>query len=108
MKRINGSLKKYGGRFKEKTFTAAEIEYCDGRPNPAVHYAGRFAAKESIKKCILSSEILENIDFHSIEILNTSNGAPLVSPIQKLSGYNIKVSISHEANYAIAMAILDT
>ena len=99
-------LKKHGNRFKQKTFTPDEIVYCDGKANPAIHYAGRFAAKEAIKKCIISSEAIDQIDFTAIEILNASNGAPVVSPINNLSTTDVKVSISHESDYAIAMAIL--
>lgn len=99
-------LKKHGDRFKQKTFTPNEIAYCDGKANPAIHYAGRFAAKEAIKKCILSSGTLDQIDFTAIEILNASNGAPVVSPIKNLPFTDLKVSISHESEYAISMAIL--
>ncbi len=99
-------LKKHGNRFKQKTFSPQEIAYCDTKANPAIHYAGRFAAKEAIKKCILSSGELVQVDFTAIEILNESNGAPIVSPIEILSFSSLKVSISHESDYAIAMAIL--
>ena len=40
-------LDDYGARFKNKTFTLNEIDYCDFKSNPAIHFAGRFAAKES-------------------------------------------------------------
>ena len=99
-------LNKHGDRLKQKTFTPEEIAYCDRKATPAIHYAGRFAAKEAIKKCILSSGELDQIDFNTIEILNAPNGAPVVSPIKNLSYSDLKVSISHESEYAIAMAIL--
>ena len=31
--------------FSERCFTEAERAYCDSRPNPAQHYAARFAAQ---------------------------------------------------------------
>lgn len=37
-------------RFNTHTFTKSEIDYCEGKANPSIHYAGRFAAKEAIKK----------------------------------------------------------
>ena len=106
VKRVDGLLNKLGDRLKQKTFTSEEVAYCDMKATPAIHYAGRFAAKEAIKKCILSSGELSQIDFTAIKILNASNGAPIISPIKNLSYSDLKVSISHESDYAIAMAIL--
>jgi holo-[acyl-carrier protein] synthase len=39
-------------RFRERCFTAQEREYCDSRPNPAQHYAARFAGKEAVGKAL--------------------------------------------------------
>ncbi len=39
-------------RFRERVFTDAERAYCDSRPNPAQHYAARFAGKEAIGKAL--------------------------------------------------------
>jgi holo-[acyl-carrier protein] synthase len=38
--------------FRERCFTQAERAYCDSRPNPAQHYAARFAGKEAVGKAI--------------------------------------------------------
>jgi len=48
--RIRAALARPG--FRERVFTEAERAYCDSRPNPAQHYAGRFAAKEAIGKAL--------------------------------------------------------
>ncbi len=48
--RIRSALARPG--FRERVFTEAERTYCDSRPNPAQHYAGRFAAKEAIGKAL--------------------------------------------------------
>ena len=39
-------------RFRERCFTEAERAYCDSRPNPAQHYAARFAGKEAVGKAL--------------------------------------------------------
>ena len=52
IERIRGALARYGADFKERCFTEAERAYCDSKPNPPQHYAGRFAAKEAIGKAL--------------------------------------------------------
>ncbi len=100
-------LESHGDRFKEKTFSPKEIDYCNGRADPSIHYAGRFAAKESIKKCFYSSGLTNQLGFSDIEILPKHNGAPGVSKILKYKYNNVMVSISHESDYAVAMALLE-
>ena len=51
IERIRRALERYAG-FRERCFTAAEREYCDSRPNPAQHYAARFAGKEAVGKAL--------------------------------------------------------
>jgi holo-[acyl-carrier protein] synthase len=106
VKRVALLLKEHENRFKEKSFSINEIKYCDGKANPSIHYAGRFAAKEAIKKCFLSSELTEQIGLNEIEILSSKNGAPIVSAIGNYEYADLIVSISHESDYAIAIANL--
>jgi holo-[acyl-carrier protein] synthase len=49
--RIRRALDRYPS-FRERCFTDAERAYCDSRPNPAQHYAARFAGKEAVGKAI--------------------------------------------------------
>jgi holo-[acyl-carrier protein] synthase len=49
--RISGALDRYAA-FRERCFTDAEQAYCDSRPNPAQHYAARFAGKEAVGKAL--------------------------------------------------------
>jgi holo-[acyl-carrier protein] synthase len=51
IERIERALSRYP-RFRERVFTAAERAYCDSRPNPAQHYAARFAGKEAVGKAL--------------------------------------------------------
>ena len=95
-------------RFNTHTFTKSEIDYCEGKANPSIHYAGRFAAKEAIKKALLSSGIISNIPLCSIEVLPDKEGAPQVyfhtEPPLLQTG---KVSISHTDEVAVAFALLE-
>jgi holo-[acyl-carrier protein] synthase len=38
--------------FRSRCFTEGERAYCDSRPNPAQHYAARFAGKEAVGKAL--------------------------------------------------------
>ena len=39
-------------RFVERVFTQIERDYCLSRPNPAQHFAARFAGKEAVGKAL--------------------------------------------------------
>lgn len=93
--------------FLRRTFSKAEIDYCQRKADPVIHFSGRFAAKEAIKKALMSSGLVKTISFSSIEVINDSNGAPLV----KFHGgidpeIKCKVSISHTASNAVGFAII--
>jgi holo-[acyl-carrier protein] synthase len=50
--RIADTIARYGERFTHRIFTADEIAYCQRRREPAIHFAGRFAAKEAAMKAL--------------------------------------------------------
>ena len=104
VKRINELLKKSGRRYKENVFTSTEQDYCDSKASPCIHYAGRFAAIESIIKAVKSSRDKDPIPFKDIEILPSCSGAPVVNFHFKLK-YKCKVSISHTESHATASAL---
>ncbi len=107
--RIQNIIHKHSDRFKKHTFTENEKKYCDLKPNPAIHYAGRFAAKEAIKKALYSSKIINSIDFVDIEILNSDSGVPEVQLLHhELNNFHVKISISHIEEYAIAFALVSS
>lgn len=94
-------------RFLDRIFTSNEIKYCQSQANPALHFAGRFSAKESIKKAVLSSNIISHISLKDIEILRENNGAPTVNLLLELPvKYKCKVTISHSDESAVAFAVL--
>tara|TARA_B100001250_G_scaffold318482_1_gene281121 strand:+ start:689 stop:1048 length:360 start_codon:yes stop_codon:yes gene_type:complete len=95
-------------RFLNKIFSDSEQSYCNLKKEPFIHYGGRFAAKESIKKALLSSNKIKRISLSSIQVINDNNGAPHVKLINSKFFYkNLKVSISHAGEYAIAMALVE-
>ena len=91
----NERLKNKSSRFIDLVLTSKEqLEY---QEKGLTYLCGRFAAKEAIMKCLKNTKSLNFLD---IEILTQKDGSPY--PNIK----NVKVSISHEKNYTIAMAIV--
>jgi len=50
--RIVATIDRYGELFLRRIFTDGEIAYCQRRRVPAIHFAGRFAAKEAAMKAL--------------------------------------------------------
>lgn len=50
--RIADTIARYGDRFLRRIFTTDEVAYCTRRRVPAIHFAGRFAAKEAAMKAL--------------------------------------------------------
>ena len=106
--RINKLIQEKGDHFLDHIFSIIKQDICNNKSSPSTHYSGKYAAKEAIKKAILSSQLVPAITLRSIEIQNAKDGMPLVK-IQN-SGVdinNLKVSISHTDTYATATAILE-
>ena len=102
--RIKTSISAIGQRFVNRIFTSDEQNYCLSKRRPEIHFAGRFAAKESVMKALISSGYNRSIPFKTIEIIPSKNGSPEVNLGLLFEG-KIKLSISHTENYAIASAI---
>jgi holo-[acyl-carrier protein] synthase len=96
-------------------FTEEEREYCLSRRDPALHFAGRFAAKESYLKALGTGFHGTGIDhiFQEIEIYAANSGKPEIV----IKGWAAKMaerrkircctlSISHASRYAVASVIL--
>ena len=108
IERIRRALDRYP-RFRERCFTEAEREYCDGRPDPAQSYAGRFAGKEAVGKA-LGFGIARAFAWRDVEIA----GRP--KPSVRLSGRveawardrgaeRIDLSMTHSRELANAVAV---
>jgi holo-[acyl-carrier protein] synthase len=104
-KTINSSQ---GDKFINRIFTENEINYCNNKVDSFIHFAGRFAAKEAIKKALLSSEKIDSVNMKSIEIISGKNRKPEVNLIISSElKFQCKVSISHTAEYAVAFALIE-
>lgn len=72
-----------------------QIEY---KQKGFLYLCGRFVAKEAIMKALPNTKKHHFLDF---EILNNMDGKPYC-----VNNSNIKISISHEKKYTIAVAII--
>lgn len=98
-------------KFLKKLFTDKEIELFESKGYAPQTIAGNFAAKEAISKSLGIG--IRGYDLKEIEILRNELGKPIVNTYNNLKkiceNYNvldIKVSISHGKDYAIANAII--
>jgi holo-[acyl-carrier protein] synthase len=106
VERIRRSLERFGGRFSRRVLTPAEQRYVRDRPETM---AGRWAAKEAVSKVLGLG--VRGIGWREIEIERLPTGQPAVRlhgraerRAQQLGMDRIALSISHEADYAVAIA----
>lgn len=106
--RIKAVFSRYPRRFLDRIFTSYEQDYCLKRKEPALHLAGRFAAKEAIVKA-LGTGFSQGLSWLDIEIRNDLQGKPAVffSLFAKelFGDLKLHISISHCHQYATAFAI---
>ena len=104
--RIRATMARFGERFSKRVLTAGERRYVRDRPET---FAGRWAAKEAVSKVLGLG--VRGIGWTDIEIERLPTGQPSVRlngraarRAEQLGMARIAVSISHEAEYAVAVA----
>jgi holo-[acyl-carrier protein] synthase len=104
--RIKDSLARFGDRFTKRVLTPVESAYVRGRPETM---AGRWAAKEAVSKVLGLG--VRGIGWRDIEIERLPTGQPAVKlhgraarRAEQLGMGRVAVSISHESDYAVAIA----
>jgi holo-[acyl-carrier protein] synthase len=109
--RIAQMMERHGELFAERVYTPHEITYCSHRKAANQHYAGRWAAKEAVLKC-LGTGWSRGIQWTDIEVFNESAGKPTVRisggaklHCERLGITEILISISHCRTHATAYAI---
>ena len=104
--RIRDTLARFGPRFSNRVLTPSERRYVRDRPET---FAGRWAAKEAVSKVLGLG--VRGIGWKDIEVERLPTGQPAVrlhgraaARAEQLGMERIAVSISHEAEYAVAIA----
>ena len=82
IERIQGTLDRFGDRFKERVFTSHERQKAEGRKDVAGTYAKRWAAKEACSKA-LGTGLAMGISWKDMAVKNLETG----QPIMELTGW---------------------
>jgi holo-[acyl-carrier protein] synthase len=107
IERIRRALERYPD-FKARCFTEAERAYCDSRPNPAQHYAGRFAGKEAVGKALGSGVYFT---WREIEIRGRPKPGVHLSGrtkafAERVGAGTIDLSMTHSRELAAAICVV--
>jgi holo-[acyl-carrier protein] synthase len=101
-------------RFIRRVYTSAEEAYCARHRDPAPHYAARFAAKEALMKAI-GTGWSRGVRWRDIEVERERGSAPklvLHGEARRIAGAlgaaRIHLTLSHSADSAIAVVILES
>ncbi len=106
VERIANALRKHGDRFPKRVLTDSEARYVRNRPQ---NFAGRWAAKEAVSKVLGLG--VRGVGWRDIEIVRLPTGQPTIrlhgrakARAEQLGMGRVAVSISHEGEYAVAIA----
>jgi holo-[acyl-carrier protein] synthase len=114
IERVARSIERYGSRFLERVYTAAEIAYCQRkRRNAAESFAARFAAKEAAAKA-LGTGIGFGVTWRELEVGREPAGRPLLllhgraaEIAASLGVRRSSLSITHTGTQSMALVILE-
>jgi holo-[acyl-carrier protein] synthase len=111
--RIRQSIDRYGTRFLNRIYTAAEQAYCLRKRNSAESFAARFAAKEAGAKA-LGTGISHGVSWLEIEVVREPSGKPTIKYhgraaqiATRLGVAHAALSITHTADLAMASVVLE-
>jgi holo-[acyl-carrier protein] synthase len=111
--RVSALLERAGERFIRRWFTDEEIAYSLSKARPAVHLAGRLAAKEALVKAlgpawdgpILLRDIAVGARGEGAPALRLSGRAALMA--ERAGVTRLHLSISHDGGHAVASVIAE-
>ncbi len=108
--RVRRALERYPN-FRERCFTEEERRYCDSRPNPAQHYAARFAGKEAVGKAI-GFGVARAFAWRDVEIAGRPKPSVRLSGrvaawAEKVGAQTLDLSMTHSRELAGAVCVAD-
>ena len=113
IERIQHAVDRYGRRFLDRVYTAAEQAYCLRKRNSAESLAARFAAKEAGAKA-LGTGISHGVSWLEIEVAREAGGRPTLQfhgraaeRATRLGALRAALSITHTNQLAMASVVLE-
>ena len=113
IQRIQRSVDRFGARFLNKVYTAAEQAYCLKKRQAAESLAARFAAKEAGAKA-LGTGINYGVNWLEIEVVREPSGKPTLrfhgrakQIAEGIGCARAALSITHTAALATASVVLE-
>ena len=109
--RIAATMERYGERFLHRIFTPGEVAYCTRRRVPAIHFAGRFAAKEAAMKA-LGTGHSRGVIWRDIEVVRRGGPPRLMlhgGAGVRAASMNVRrslLTITHSDSLALAQVML--
>jgi holo-[acyl-carrier protein] synthase len=111
--RIKRSVERFGERFLDRVYTAAEKAYCLRKRNAAESLAARFAAKEAGAKA-LGTGINHGVTWLEIEVVREPGGRPTIvfhgrarEFADRLGTTSSALSLTHTGTLAVASVVLE-
>jgi holo-[acyl-carrier protein] synthase len=111
--RIRQTIARYGERFLKRVFTEGERNYASSKANEAERFAARFAAKEAGMKAI-GTGWKRGVTWRDFEVVNQPSGRPVLriagtarEIASRLGVQSISISLTHTAEMAIAVVVLE-
>jgi holo-[acyl-carrier protein] synthase len=109
--RIGRMIERHGEAFLRRVYTDREIRHCRSRKHVTEHFAGCWAAKEAILRCLGATE-RKGLLWTDIEVRHPPGAGPTVymcgsakERAVELGVGDILLSIAHCRAYATATAI---
>jgi holo-[acyl-carrier protein] synthase len=109
--RIAHTIERYGERFLHRIFTDDEVAYCMRRRVPAIHFAGRFAAKEAALKA-LGTGHSQVVRWRGIEVVRLGGPPQLqfrggaARRFTALAGQSSLLTITHADSLVLAQVLI--
>ena len=109
--RIAATLERYGERFMNRIFTDGEVAYCRRRRVPAIHFAGRFAAKEAAMKA-LGTGHSQNVLWRDVEVVRRGGPPQLqfhggaARRFAAMGAQSSLLTITHSETLALAQVLI--
>lgn len=109
--RIRATIERYGTRFLTRIFTEGEVAYCMRRREPAIHFSGRFAAKEAAMKA-LGTGHSHGVLWRDVEVIRRGGPPQLqlhggaARRFASMGGHSSLLTITHSDDLALAHVLI--